>query len=93
MNTGQVLMSVAAFVFLGTVLVNFNNLVSPTTRTCRTATTSLSRHPFRATYLDMPPGNEFRRARRGSSRSTIPRNLTSPNSLGPDCGRGGHFAV
>ena len=83
MNTGQVLMSVAAFAFLGTVLVNFNNLILANNEDMSNSHDLIIGTSISATYLEIAQGLNF-------DENTIdkpansPADLSEPNDLGPD---------
>ncbi len=85
MNTGQVLMSVAAFAFLGTVLVNFNNLVLANNEDMSNSHDVIIATSISATYLDVAQGLNFDEVAVGQPINS-PSDLTDPNSLGPDAG-------
>jgi hypothetical protein len=85
MNTGQVLMSVAAFVFLGTVLVNFNNLIVANNDDMSNSHDVIVGSSISATYLDMAQGLNYDELTVGQPVND-PSQFTSPYSLGPDPG-------
>ena len=85
MNTGQVLLSILAFAFLGTVLVNFNHLVLASNEDMSNNHDVIVGTTIAATYLDEAQSLAFDQA---SINNPIydPSVLTPPNNLGPDSG-------
>jgi len=85
MNTGQVMISIAAFAFLGTVLVNFNNLILANNEDMSNSHDVIIATSIAATYIDAAQGLNFDENTVGQPVST-PSQLTDPNALGPDPG-------
>lgn len=85
MNTGQVILSIAAFAFLGTVLVNFNNLVLANNEDIANSHDVIIATSISATFLDAAQGLNFDENTVDQPVSS-PSDLTDPNGLGPDPG-------
>jgi len=85
MNTGQVMLSIAAFTFLGTVLVNFNNLILANNEDLTNSHDVIIGTTISASYLDDAMGLNFDENTVGQA-VTNPMDLTDPNALGPDPG-------
>ena len=85
MNTGQVILSIAAFAFLGTVLVNFNNLVLANNEDMSNSHDVIIATSISATFLDAAQGLNFDE-NSVSQPVNSPSDLTPPNDLGPDAG-------
>jgi hypothetical protein len=83
MNTGQVMMSIAAFAFLGTVLVNFNNLILANNEDMSNSHDVIIATSISATFLEAAQGLNFDENSIGQPVNS-PSDLTDPNDLGPD---------
>jgi hypothetical protein len=83
MNTGQVMLSIAAFMFLGTVLVNFNHLVLANNEDMSDSHDLIIATTIASTYLDAAQSMNYDE---NSIEDPIydPSGFTDPNSLGPD---------
>jgi len=85
MNSGQVVLSIAAFMFLGTVLVNFNRLVLASNEDISSSRDLITATTIASTWIDEAQSLAF-------DQTTInspvydPATLTDPNCLGPDAG-------
>jgi hypothetical protein len=83
MNTGQVLLSIMAFVFLSTVVVNFHNLVADNTDQMTDSHDVIIATSLASTYLESAQSMNF-------DEKTIdapvddPGGLTEPAKLGPE---------
>ena len=83
MNTGQVMLSIAAFMFLGTVLVNFNHLVVVNNEDLSDNHDLIVAATIASTYLDAAQAMNFDEKAIEDPISN-PTDLTDPNDLGPD---------
>jgi hypothetical protein len=83
MNTGQVMMSIAAFAFLGTVLVNFNNLILANNEDMSNSHDVIIATSISATFLEAAQGLNFDENSIDQPVNS-PADLTDPNDLGPD---------
>lgn len=85
MNTGQVLLSIIAFAFLGTVLVNFNHLVLASNEDMSNSHDVILGTTIAATYLDEAQSLAFDQV---AINTPIydPNSCTPPENLGPDSG-------
>jgi hypothetical protein len=83
MNTGQVMLSIAAFMFLGTVLVNFNHLVLANNEDMSNSHDLIIASTIASTYLEAAQAMNFDEK---SIEDPVydPMNLTAPNDLGPE---------
>ena len=83
MNTGQVILSIGAFMFLGTVLVNFNHLVVVNNEDLSDNHDLIIAASIATTYLDAAQAMNFDE---NAIEQPIndPKDLTEPNDLGPD---------
>jgi len=85
MNSGQVMLSIAAFMFLGTVLINFNHLVLASNEDMSNSHDLIIATTITSTWLDEAQSLAF-------DQTTIdspcydPATLTPPLLLGPDAG-------
>ena len=85
MNTGQVMLSIAAFAFLGTVLINFNHLVLANNEDMTNSHDVIIASTIASTYLDASQALAFDDV---STSTPVydPSQFTPPNNLGPDDG-------
>jgi len=85
MSTGQVMLSILAFAFLGTVLVNFNHLVLASNQDMSNSHDVILGSTIASTYLDEAQSLAFDQAAITSPIYDLSL-LTPPNNLGPDSG-------
>jgi hypothetical protein len=83
MNTGQVMLSIAAFMFLGTVMVNFNHLVLANNESMSDNHDLIIASTIASTYLDAAQAMNFDE---NSIENPVsdPTGMTPPLDLGPD---------
>lgn len=85
MNTGQVLMTILAFMFLGTVVLNFNQTGSMTMDSVQYAQSAILMTTVATSYGELARGLSF--GSRSDTMYVIPTELyrfTPPSELGPD---------
>ena len=85
MNSGQVMLSIAAFMFLGTVLINFNHLVLASTEDMSNSHDLIIATTIASTWVDEAQSLAFDQTTVDSP-AYDPAKLTDPNSLGTDGG-------
>ena len=83
MNTGQVLLSIAAFMFLGTVLVNFNHLVLANNEDMSDSHDLILASEIAQTYLEAAQATNYDKASVEDPVDDVTQ-FTDPNDLGPD---------
>jgi hypothetical protein len=83
MNTGQVMISVAAFAFLGTVLINFNNLILANNQDMSNSHDLILATSISATYLEAAQAMNFDENTTDQPANSL-ADLTPANDLGPD---------
>ena len=85
MNSGQVMLSIAAFMFLGTVLINFNHLVLASNEDMLNSHDLIIATTIASTWVDEAQSLAFDQTTIDSPADN-PATLTDPTDLGPDGG-------
>ena len=85
MNTGQTIITIAAFVFLTTILLNFYGLVASTGDDISSGQDGILETTIATSYMELAQGVSFDEVTDSSDVAILnPTALTASSSLGPD---------